>query len=89
MWPDRRLIELFKIEHPIVLAPNGWLGHSRTRSFSLRSRWIGFNRLRDDGAQRRIGDNSGTAAFHHQADQRQLLLSCTSENGCCLRACMA
>ena len=21
MWPDRRLIDLFKIEHPIVLAP--------------------------------------------------------------------
>jgi nitronate monooxygenase len=21
MWPDRRLLELFKIEHPIVLAP--------------------------------------------------------------------
>ena len=21
MWPDRRLVELFEIEHPIVLAP--------------------------------------------------------------------
>ena len=21
MWPDRRIIELFKIEHPILLAP--------------------------------------------------------------------
>ena len=21
MWPDRRLLDLFKIEHPIVLAP--------------------------------------------------------------------
>jgi len=21
MWPDRRLMDLFKIEHPIVLAP--------------------------------------------------------------------
>ena len=26
MWPDRRLIELFKIEHPIVLAPMAGLG---------------------------------------------------------------
>ena len=21
MWPDRRLLDLFKVEHPIVLAP--------------------------------------------------------------------
>jgi nitronate monooxygenase len=26
MWPDRRLVELFEIEHPIVLAPMAGLG---------------------------------------------------------------
>jgi nitronate monooxygenase len=26
MWPDRRLVELFKIDHPIVLAPMAGLG---------------------------------------------------------------
>ena len=26
MWPDRRLVELFEIEHPIVLAPMAGYG---------------------------------------------------------------
>jgi NAD(P)H-dependent flavin oxidoreductase YrpB (nitropropane dioxygenase family) len=26
MWPDRRLVELFEIEHPIVLAPMAGFG---------------------------------------------------------------
>jgi nitronate monooxygenase len=26
MWPDRRLLELFEIEHPIVLAPMAGFG---------------------------------------------------------------
>jgi hypothetical protein len=26
MWPDRRLTELFEIEHPLVLAPMAGLG---------------------------------------------------------------
>jgi hypothetical protein len=26
MWPDRRLIDLFKIDHPIVLSPMAGLG---------------------------------------------------------------
>jgi nitronate monooxygenase len=26
MWPDRRLLELFEIEHPIVLAPMAGIG---------------------------------------------------------------
>ncbi|MBV8919022.1 nitronate monooxygenase, partial [Bradyrhizobium sp.] len=26
MWPDRRLIELFAIEHPLILAPMAGLG---------------------------------------------------------------
>jgi nitronate monooxygenase len=26
MWPDQRLIDLFRIEHPLVLAPMGGLG---------------------------------------------------------------
>src|SRR5450756_1357586 len=26
MWPDRRLIDLFKIEHPIVLSPMATIG---------------------------------------------------------------
>jgi hypothetical protein len=26
MWPDRRLIDLFDIEHPLVLAPMAGLG---------------------------------------------------------------
>src|ERR1700704_4829326 len=26
MWPDRRLIDLFKIEHPLVLAPMAGFG---------------------------------------------------------------
>ena len=26
MWPDRRLLELFQIEHPIVLAPMAGFG---------------------------------------------------------------
>jgi nitronate monooxygenase len=28
MWPDRRLVELFEIEHPIVLAPMAGLARS-------------------------------------------------------------
>ena len=26
MWPDRRVVELFEIDHPIVLAPMAGLG---------------------------------------------------------------
>jgi nitronate monooxygenase len=26
MWPDRRLIDLFKIEHPLVLSPMAGFG---------------------------------------------------------------
>jgi nitronate monooxygenase len=26
MWPDRRLIDLFRIEHPLVLAPMAGFG---------------------------------------------------------------
>ena len=74
MWPDRRLTELFEIEHPLVLAPMAGTAHGRTCSFSMRGRRIRLYRLRDNATTARREDNSGVAGADEQTNQRQLLL---------------
>jgi hypothetical protein len=51
MWPDRRLIDLFGIEHPLVLAPMAGCGtvalatvlqqRACRRCYTARGRWPG------------------------------------------------
>jgi hypothetical protein len=36
MWPNRRLIDLLQIEHPLILAPMTGFGIDRARSFGLQ-----------------------------------------------------
>ena len=74
MWPDRRLTELFEIEHPLVLAPMAGLGTVGLAAFSMRGRRIRLYRLRDNATTARREDNSGVAGADEQTNQRQLLL---------------
>jgi hypothetical protein len=50
MWSERRLVELFEIEHPIVLAPMAGLGTVDPCGCGLECRWPRLDRLRDHGA---------------------------------------
>lgn len=74
MWPDRRLTELFEIEHPACTGANGGAGNGRTCSFSMRGWRIRLYRLRDNATTARREDNSGIAGADEQTNQRQLLL---------------
>jgi len=53
MWPDRRLLELFQIEHPLVLAPMAGFGTVELAAAVSNASGL-VDRLRDDesGARR-------------------------------------
>ena len=65
MWPDRRLTELFEIEHPLVLAPMAGLGTIGLAASVCEAGGLGSLRRED---------NSGVAGADEQTNQRQLLL---------------
>ena len=47
MWPDRRLLELFQIEHPLVLAPMAGFGTVELAAAVSNASGL-VDRLRDD-----------------------------------------
>ena len=74
MWPDRRLIDLFKTEFPIVLAPMAGVDGRRARDRRGAGRRARLAALRDD-----LGGEGARAGQHHPparlgADQHELLL---------------
>ena len=79
MWPDRRLLELFEIEHPIVLAPMAGLGTiglaaSVCEAGGLGS--IGCATMQPQLVAKTIQEIAGA---DEQTNQRQLLLPCPGE----------
>ena len=74
MWPDRRLLDLFKTEFPIVLAPMAGVDGRRARDRGGTGRRAGLVALRDD-----LGGEGARAGQHHPparlgAGQPELLL---------------
>ena len=91
MWPDRRLLDLFGIEHPILLAPmagamdvDARRGGARMAAVSARCRrrMLDATKLRDQVVAFR-------AAAPAQADQPELLLPHAAGAEQCARARLA
>ena len=79
MWPDRRLIDLLEIEHPLVLAPMAGVGTAGLAAAVCKAGGlgsIGCGAMNQHSPPRR----SGVARPDRPADQRQFLLSCAGES---------
>ena len=79
MWPDRRLVDLFEIEHPIVLAPMAGLGTIGLAASVCEAGGLGSIGCATMQPQLAAQDNSGVAGADEQTNQRQLLLPCPGE----------
>ena len=75
MWPDRRLMDLFKIEHPIVLAPMAGAMDADLAIEVCEAGGLGSLPVAMlDEQQMRDADRQDPQP-HRQAAQRQFLLS--------------
>ena len=89
MWPDRRLIDLFKIEFPIVLAPMAGAMDAELAIAVAAGRRARLAALRDA-----LGREGARAGQHHPparhgADQPQLLLPHAGRGRCRARGRLA
>jgi hypothetical protein len=75
MWPDRRVTDLFGIEHPLILAPMTGVGTVNLAA----SVCAGGCELRDVAARACCANDPAVAREGRQADQRQFLLPCPSQ----------
>ena len=73
MWPDRRLIELFKIELPIVQAPVAGAMDWELAAEAAEAGALGSLPCAMLNADQ-VREQMGNSALHEEADQSQLLL---------------
>jgi NAD(P)H-dependent flavin oxidoreductase YrpB (nitropropane dioxygenase family) len=75
MWPNRRLIDLLGIKHPIVLSPMAGFGTVELAAAVCDAGALGSIGWTDVARGCRK-DDPPVARNDQQADQRQFLLSC-------------
>ena len=89
MWPNRRLIDLLEIEHPIVLAPMAGFGTVELAAAVCDAGGLGSIGCGPVPPAGCGEDDRRVAGADQQADQRQFLLSRAGKSRCRPRAGLA
>ena len=81
MWPDRRLVELFEIGHPIVLAPMAGFGTVELAAAVADAGGLGSIGCATMNPRLALETHRVRAASDQQVHQHQFLLSYSGEGG--------
>ena len=89
MWPDRRLLDLFKIEYPIVLAPMAGAVDAALVIAVAEAGGLGSLPVAMLNEQQMRAQMEKIPRRHAQAGQSEFLLSYPAGAQQCARACLA